>query len=160
MLIHKEDSASNWCFWIVVLKKTLQSPPDRNEIKPVNPKGNISLNIHWKDWCWSWSSNTLATWYEKLTYWKRPWWWKRLRSRGERGDRGWDGWMALLSKLQETVEDWGLWSATVHEDAKSQIQLSDWTTTTAELIFWENHSKVQLSWLLKATKFILSQSEG
>ena len=29
------------------------------------------LNIHWKDWCWS--SNTLATWCEELTYWKRPW---------------------------------------------------------------------------------------
>ena len=29
------------------------------------------LNIHWKDWCWSWNSNTLATWYEELTHWKR-----------------------------------------------------------------------------------------
>ena len=31
------------------------------------------LNIHWKDWCWSWKSNTLATWCEELTHWKRPW---------------------------------------------------------------------------------------
>ena len=31
----------------------------------------ITLNIHWKDWCWS--SNTLATWYEELTHLKRPW---------------------------------------------------------------------------------------
>ena len=31
------------------------------------------LNIHWKDWCWSWNSNTLATWWEELTHWKRPW---------------------------------------------------------------------------------------
>ena len=30
------------------------------------------LNIHWKDWCWSWSSNTLATWFEELTHWKDP----------------------------------------------------------------------------------------
>ena len=29
------------------------------------------LNIHWKDWCWSWSSNTLATWCEELAHWKR-----------------------------------------------------------------------------------------
>ena len=28
------------------------------------------LNNHWKDWCWSWNSNTLATWFEKLTHWK------------------------------------------------------------------------------------------
>ena len=52
------------------------------------------LNIHWKDWCWSWNSNTLATWCEELTHLKRPWRWERLRVGGERDDRGWDGWMA------------------------------------------------------------------
>ena len=40
----------NWCFWTVVLEKSLESPLDYKEIKPVNPKGNQSvLNIHWKD---------------------------------------------------------------------------------------------------------------
>ena len=52
------------------------------------------LNIHWKDWCWRWSSNTLATWCEELTHWKRPWCWERLKAGGEGDDRGWDGWMA------------------------------------------------------------------
>ena len=33
----------------------------------------INLNSHWKNWCWSWSSNTLATWWEELTHLKRPW---------------------------------------------------------------------------------------
>ena len=42
-----------------------------------------TLNIYWKDWCWSWSSNTLATWCEELTHWKRPWCWERLRTGGE-----------------------------------------------------------------------------
>ena len=51
-------------------------------------------NIHWKDWCWSWNSNTLATWWEELTRWKRPWFWKKLKAGGEGDDRGWDGWMA------------------------------------------------------------------
>ena len=51
------------------------------------------LNIHWKDWCCSWSSNTLATWCEELTHWKRPWCWERLKA-GEDNYRGWDGWMA------------------------------------------------------------------
>ena len=37
------------------------------------------LNIHRKDWCWIWNSNTLATWCEELTHWKRPWCWERLR---------------------------------------------------------------------------------
>ena len=62
-LDYKESWApKNWCFWTVVLEKTLESPLDFKEIKPDNPKGNQSMNVHWKDWCWSWSSNTLAMW--------------------------------------------------------------------------------------------------
>ena len=48
-----------------------------------------TLDIHWKDLCWSWSSNTSATWCEGSTHWKRPWCWKILRAGGEGGDRGW-----------------------------------------------------------------------
>ena len=55
-----------------------------------------TLNIHWKDWCWSWSSNTLATWLKGPTHWKRPWWWERLMVRWEGDNKGWDGWMASL----------------------------------------------------------------
>ena len=85
----------NWCFWTVVLEKTLESPLDCKEIQPVHPKG-ISPNIHSKDWCWSWNSNTLATRCEELTHWKRPWWWERLKPGGERDNWGWDGWMASM----------------------------------------------------------------
>ena len=49
---------------------------------------------NWKDWCWSWNSNTLATWCEELTHWKRPWCWEGLGAWGEGDDRGWDDWMA------------------------------------------------------------------
>ena len=49
------------------------------------------LNIHWKDWCWSWNSNTLATWWEELTHWKRSWCWERLKAGGEGDGKGWDG---------------------------------------------------------------------
>ena len=54
----------------------------------------LVLNIHWKDWCWSWNSNTLATWCEELTHWKRPWCWGRLKAGGGGADGGWYGWMA------------------------------------------------------------------
>ena len=55
----------NWCFQIVVLEKTLKSLLDSKEIKPVNPKRNQPwILIGRTDWCWSWSSNTLATWCE------------------------------------------------------------------------------------------------
>ena len=56
-----------------------------------------ALNIHWKYWCWSWNSSTLATWWVEPTHWKRPWCWERLMA-GEWDDRGWDGWIASLTQ--------------------------------------------------------------
>ena len=88
----------NWCFWTAVLGKTLESPLDSKEIKPVHPKGNQSWVFTWKDWCWSWNSNTLATWCEDLTHSKRPWCWERLKAGREGDDRGWDGWMGSLTQ--------------------------------------------------------------
>ena len=67
------------------------------------------LNIHWKDWCWSWNSNTLATWCEELTHWKRPWCWERLKAGGEGDDRGWDGWMASLIQWTWVWASLGSW---------------------------------------------------
>ena len=96
-LDYKESWApKNCCFWTVVLEKTLESPLDCTEIQPVNPKGSV-LGIHWKDWCLSWNSSTLATSCKELTHWKRPWCWERLKAGGEGDDRGWDGWMASLT---------------------------------------------------------------
>ena len=86
----------NWCFWIVVLEKTFESPLDCKESQPSYRKS--VLNIHWKDRCWSWNSSTLATWCEELTHWKRPWGWERLKAGGEEDDRGWDGWIASLTR--------------------------------------------------------------
>ena len=61
-LKHKiEEHQNNRCFPSVVLEKTLESPLDCKEVKLVNPKGD-RLNIYWKDWCWSWSSNALTAW--------------------------------------------------------------------------------------------------
>ena len=55
-----------------------------------------SLGLGWRN-C-RWSSNTLATWCEELTHWKRSWCWKRLRARGEGVNKGWDaGWHHWLN---------------------------------------------------------------
>ena len=67
------------------------------------------LNIRWKDWCWSWNSNTLATWYKELTPWKRPWCWERLKAGREGDDRGWDGWMATPSRWTWIWASSGIW---------------------------------------------------
>ena len=46
----------NWWFWTVVLENILEHPLDCKDIKPLNPKENQVLNIHWKEWFWSWRS--------------------------------------------------------------------------------------------------------
>ena len=77
---------------------------------PTSPSERKSvLNIHWKDWCWSWSSSTLATWWEGLTNWKRPWCWEGVKAEGEGDDRGWDGWMALPTQWTWVWASSGSW---------------------------------------------------
>ena len=67
------------------------------------------LNIHGKDWCWSWSYNNLATWCEELTHWKGPWCWKGLKAGGEGDNRGWGGWMASPTRWTYVWASSGSW---------------------------------------------------
>ena len=80
----------NWCFWTVGLLRVPWTARRSNQ--PILKE--ISPDILWKDWCWSWNSNTFATWCEELTHLKRPWCWERLKVGGEGNGRGWDGRMA------------------------------------------------------------------
>ena len=71
--------------------------------------GRSVLGVHWRDWCWSWNSNTLATWCRELTHWKRPWCWEGLRAGGEGDDRGWGDWMASPTRWTWVWVDSGSW---------------------------------------------------
>ena len=100
----------NWCFWTVVLEKTLESPLACKEVKPVNPKGNQSwLFIGRTDAEAETLTSNLTTWCEELTYWKRPWWWERLKAGGEGDERGWAGWMASLTQWTWVWVNSGCW---------------------------------------------------
>ena len=87
----------NWCFWTVVLEKTLERFWTARRSNESIQKKSV-LTIHWKDWYWSRNSNTLATWCEELTHLKRPWCRERLKAGGEGDDSGWDGWMTSLTQ--------------------------------------------------------------
>ena len=97
-LNYKESWAlKNWCFWTMVLEKTLESPLDCEEIQPVHPKGNQSwIFIGRTDG----EAETPILWPPDAKSWlnlKKLWCWERLRVGGEGDDRGWDGLMASLT---------------------------------------------------------------
>ena len=132
-LDHKESWVpENWCFWTVVLEKTLESPLDCKEIKPVYPKEN-------KSWIFigrtDAEAETPALWppeLEELTYLKRPWCWERLTVRGEGDDRGWDGWMASLTQWTwvwvSSRSWWWRGKPVVLQSMGSQSAGHDWVT--------------------------------
>ena len=107
--------------------------PGLMETKPVNPKRNQSLERLMLK-----LKRQLATWYEEVTLWKRPWCWERFKAKG---GRGWQRirWFESiinskelnLSKLGGKVEDREAWHAAVHGVTKSQTWFSDWTITTS-----------------------------
>ena len=137
---------TDWCFWIVMLEKTLESPLDCKQVQPVHPK---VLNIHWKDRRWSWNFNTLATWCQEITHLKRPWCWERLRAGGEGDNRGWDDWMASLTQWTWVWVNSGSWWWTgrpgMLQSMGSQRVRHDWT---AELNWTEDYQwEILTLWL-------------
>ena len=130
-LDHKEGWMSkNWSFWTVVLKKTLESPLECKEIKPVNPKGNQSwIFIGRTDaeteapvlWPSDAESRLIGKDPGAGKYWsKRRRGWQRLNNIIDSMGRN-------LRKLRETVKDREAWNAAVHGFAQSWTRLSDWT---------------------------------
>ena len=133
-LDYKESWAlKNWCFWTVVLEKTLESPLDCREIQPVHPKGDQSWVLIGRTDA---EAETSILWPPDATSWltgKDPDA-GRLQAVGEGDNRGWDGITdsidMSLSKLGELVMDREAWRAEIH----GVTQWRDWTRTTQTAI--------------------------
>ena len=122
----------NWCFWTMVLEKTLESPLDCKEVQPVHPIGDQSWVFIGKTDAKAETPVTLATSCEELTHWKRLWCWEELGAGGEEDDRGWDSWMASSARWTWVWVNSGSWWWTgqpgVLQFMGSQRVGHDWAT--------------------------------
>ena len=130
-LDHKEGWAlKNWWFQTVVLEDSWESLGQQGDQTSQSKRKSV-LNIHWKDCCLSWSSNTLATWCEELTHGKYPDSgkdWGQEKGATEDEIIGWHHWLnGHEFEYTPGVGDREAWHAAVHGVAKSWTQLSDWT---------------------------------
>ena len=120
------DAFELWCW-----RRLLRIPWTARRSNSPSKRKSV-LNIHWKDWCWSWNSNTLAAWWEELTHLKRLWCWEWLKAGGGGDDRGWDGWMASLTQWTWVWVNSGRWWWTgrpgVQQCMESQWVGPDWAT--------------------------------
>ena len=128
------------------------------------------LNIHLKDWCWSWNSTSC----EELSHLKRPWCWERLRAGGEGDNRRWDGWMASPTQWTWVWVNFGSWwwtgrpgvlwfmgSWRVGHDWATELT---WTEEVSELISpalycWSIHPTVNSFLLAPENQLVLSKGK-
>ena len=127
----------NWCFWTVVLEKTLESPLDCKEIQPVHPKGDQSWVFIGRTDA---EAETPILWPPDAKSWsfEKPWCWGRLRAGGEGDDRGWDSWITSPTQWAWVWVGSGSWWWTGRTGLLRFIGLQrdghDWATDWTELM--------------------------
>ena len=162
--LHSEESwaQKNWCFWTVVLEKTLEGPLDCKEIQPVNPKGDqfwvftgrtdaeAETPIIWPPHGKSWLIGKDHWKMEKDSLENDKWCWEGLRARGEVDNRGWDGWMTSPIRWAWVWVNSGSWWWTgrpgVLQFMGSQRVWNDWLT----ILNWTNFFGIGINYIATA----------
>ena len=129
----------------MVLEKTQESP-GQQDLYTCQFYRKSTLNIHWKDWCWSWSTNTCVTWCEELTHWKRLLCWERLRTGDGSAEDEMVGWHHRLDRHEfeltlkdvwKIAEDRGTRSAAVHGGNK-ESDTTEWLNNNHSFTFMKS----------------------
>ena len=121
----------NWCFWTMVLEKTLESPLDCKEIQPVHSEGDhpecslqglmLKLKLQY-----------VGHLMQRTDSFKRPWCWERVKVGGKGDNRGWDGWTASLTQWTWVWVNSGSWwwigRPGVLQSMRSQRVRHNWVT--------------------------------
>ena len=136
----------NWCFWTVVLEKTLESPLDCKEIQPVHSEGDQPWVFFGRN---DIKAETPVLWPPHAKSWLirkdsdagRDWGQKKGTTKDEMA--GWHHWLngRELSELWELVMDRKAWRAAIHGVAKSRTWLSNWTELN-----WKDLAFLHLPW--------------
>ena len=133
----RTDAFELWCWRRLLRFPWTARRSNQSFLKKITP------GYSWKDWYWSWNSNTSATWCEELTHQKRPWCWERLRAEREDNNRVWEGWMASLSRWTWVWVSSGRW----------------WWTGKPGMLQSTGLQRIRHDWMTKRTECIASYAD-
>ena len=138
----RTDAFELWCWRRLLRVPWTARRSNQSILKEISPEYSLEgLMLNW-------NSNTLATWCEELTHWKRPWCWERLKA-GEGDDRGWDGWVASLTQWTWVWVNSGSWwwmgRPGMLQSMGSQSDMTEWLNSNwniyqVSLLIYTNHS--------------------